>query len=89
MLITPDWDGSDTMNIIIVSDLFFLNNSGFMTREAAACRKSCGACKVCSPSDMGCLHANRKAGGYLELNKDEYDRLGVPWWMGPEPSPEL
>ena len=60
-----------------------------MTREAAACRKSCGACKVCSPSDMGCLHANRKAGGYLELNKEEYDRLGVPWWMGPEPSPEL
>ena len=67
-----------------------VNNPGFMIHDGATCRKACRACKGCQPgAHVKCIHANRKAGGYLELNKEEFDRLGVPWWMGPEPSPEL
>ena len=64
-------------------------NPGFMVREAATCRKSCGECSPCDSRDWECIHANRKAGGYLELRKEEMEWLGVPWWMTPEPSPEL
>ncbi len=64
-------------------------NPDFMVSEGAECRKSCGACKGCAQNDWDCIHANRKAGGYLELNKEEMEWLGVPWWMTPEPSPEL
>ena len=51
--------------------------------------KSCGECSPCDSRDWECINANRKSGGYLELNRDEMEWLGVPWWMNPEPSPEL
>ena len=28
-------------------------------------------------------------GSRRTLLEEEFERLGVPWWMGPEPSPEL
>ena len=64
-------------------------NPGFMMHEAAACRRACGACKACQPGNTDCIQANRKTGGYLELDKEEFEWLGVPWWMGADPSLEL
>ncbi len=48
------------------------------------CRWVCKACEPCGDTDWACIHRNRKAGGYLELNKQEMEWLGVPWWMGEE-----
>ena len=64
-------------------------NPGFMVNDASQCRRACGSCKSCQPGDLDCIQANRKAGGYLQLDREEFDRLGVPWWMDPDPSPEL
>lgn len=36
-----------------------------------------------------CINANRKKAGLLQINRSEMEWLGVPWWMGEEPSPEL
>jgi len=67
-------------------------NKGFMMGDANGggnCRKSCNACKECSEGDWRCVNENRKAGGYLPIDRTEMDWLGVPWWLGEEPSPEL
>ncbi len=53
------------------------------------CMKACGVCKACGPADVECINSNRKRSGYLPLDKEEFDWLGVPWWLGAEPSPEL
>ncbi|KAL6752337.1 prolyl 4-hydroxylase alpha subunit-like protein [Haematococcus lacustris] len=68
-------------------------NHGYMMGDAGgggACRKSCGACRVCSgSSDLSCINDNRSKAGYLPLVRSEMEWLGVPWWLGEEPSPEL
>ena len=60
-----------------------------MKTESSQCRKACGVCKTCQQGDGSCIQFNRKAGGYLQLDREEFDKLGVPWWMGPDVSPEL
>ncbi|GFH07517.1 Fe2OG dioxygenase domain-containing protein, partial [Haematococcus lacustris] len=68
-------------------------NHGYMMGDAGgggACRKSCGACRVClGSSDLSCINDNRSKAGYLPLVRSEMEWLGVPWWLGEEPSPEL
>ena len=64
-------------------------NPGFMKDDDSQCRKACGACKACQLGDVDCIQANRNSAGYMQLDREEFDKLGVPWWMGPDPSPEL
>jgi hypothetical protein len=45
------------------------------------CRLSCKACKPCAPKDSECIAANRKAGGYLKLERQEMESVGVRWWL--------
>ena len=41
------------------------------------CRKSCSACVPCGKGDWDCINANRKKQGYLPMEKQELDWLGV------------
>lgn len=66
-------------------------NSGFMMGDAnteGTCRKSCKNCEACYDGDVDCVNRNRATGGYLKLDKKEFEWLGVPWWLD-EASPEL
>lgn len=45
------------------------------------CRLSCKACTPCAPKDWECIAANRKAGGYLKLERQEMENVGVRWWL--------
>jgi len=69
------------------------NNPGFMigtdSTSVGSCRRACKTCQPCSATDWDCIHRNRKAEHFLEVTKEEMEWLGVPWWMGSEPSPEL
>mmetsp|Transcript_13665 Transcript_13665/g.39553 ORF Transcript_13665/g.39553 Transcript_13665/m.39553 type:complete len:316 (-) Transcript_13665:271-1218(-) len=50
--------------------------------QAGACMRSCGACEACAgESDWACIHRNRAKNGFLKLEKEEMEWLGVPWWM--------
>eukprot|EP00798_Chlamydomonas_sp_ICE-L_P022228 gene22228-29293_t len=57
--------------------------------QVGKCRRACKACSPCGASDIACINRNRKAAGYLELERSEFEKLGVNWWFGSEPSPEL
>lgn len=67
-------------------------NPGFMVGDddgSGNCRRACGVCRPCSASDLTCINENRKKAGYLPLERSEMEWLGVNWWLGSEPSPEL
>ncbi|KAJ9522493.1 hypothetical protein QJQ45_008335 [Haematococcus lacustris] len=67
-------------------------NPGFMvganTSSLGMCRLACQVCQPCDSDDWDCINSNRRKGGFLELNKEEMEWLGVKW-LGREPSPEL
>lgn len=44
---------------------------------------------MCNNGDIGCINENRRKAGYLPLDRSEMEGLGVQWWLGEEPSPEL
>jgi hypothetical protein len=58
---------------------------GYMTGSGEAagnCLRACKACEACAGErDFACIHRNRKEEGFLELNREEMEWLGVPWWM--------
>ena len=56
------------------------------------CRHTCKTCEACKTGDLACFNRNRKAAGYLELDRAEMEALGVADLLSPpsqEPSPEL
>ncbi|KAG1662060.1 hypothetical protein FOA52_005307 [Chlamydomonas sp. UWO 241] len=60
------------------SPVYMIGSGG----EAGSCLKACKACETCKDErDFACIHRNRKQEGFLELEKEEMDWLGVPWWM--------
>lgn len=66
-------------------------NSGFMMGDSnneGMCRKACRNCEACYGGDLECINRNRAKGGYLKLDKKEFEWLGVDWW-GEDVSPEL
>lgn len=56
-------------------------NRGYMVDGVGACRASCSACVTCREGDWACIRSNRAQGGYLEVQREEMQWLGVPWWM--------
>mmetsp|Transcript_14846 Transcript_14846/g.43598 ORF Transcript_14846/g.43598 Transcript_14846/m.43598 type:complete len:279 (+) Transcript_14846:1195-2031(+) len=57
------------------------HNPGYMVDGVGACRASCGACTTCGEADWGCIRENRAKGGYLDVQREEMEWLGVDWWM--------
>jgi len=51
-------------------------NPGFMRGDSfslGACRRACGECEVCTPTDRACKSRNRVRAGYLSLDQLESD----------------
>lgn len=50
--------------------------------QAGSCMRACQSCEPCTgEEDYACIHRNREKAGFLKLEKEEMEWLGVPWWM--------